>query len=453
MSSKKDFLSFFKSFGHKTFKGGIHPDYCKTSTEAKGIIDLEPADIMVYPVSQHLGAPAVPCVSVGDYVYFGQKIAEASGYVSANIHSSVSGKVIAIEKRLHSSGVNMDCIVIENDNKDALCPEIKENDWTKLSPRELIDIVKEAGVVGMGGATFPTHVKLSPPEDKRIEYVIINGAECEPYLTSDHRAMLETPEDLILGLKIMLKIFGLSTGYIGVEDNKSDAIKVLEECAKAEEDVKINIIKLKTKYPQGAEKQLIYAVSKRMVPKGKLPLDVGAVVNNIDTCTAIARAVRDGLPAIKRIVTISGDCIKESANFRIRIGTPVSYVIEKCGGFVTEPKKVIMGGPMMGVSIPNLDVPIIKGSSGIIAFSEQITDVIYKESPCLRCGKCVKVCPMNLLPNVLKLYADNDDFEALDKYNLSECIECGACSYICPAQQHPVQSIRTAKLKKAKLKA
>ena len=324
---------------------------------------------------------------------------------------------------------------------------VSARDIYSVSSEELVAIVKEAGIVGMGGATFPTHIKLSPPPDKKIDYVIINGAECEPYLTSDHRVMLETPTEIIGGLKIIMQIYGLDTGYIAIEANKPDAIELMREYADRENAANIKIVPMVTKYPQGSEKQLIYAVTKRRVPRGKLPMDVGASVHNIDTCAAIYRAANMGVPLIKRIVTMGGDCVKEPSNFRVRIGTPMSYLIEKAGGLVAEPKKVIMGGPMMGTAVTSLDVPVIKGTSGVLVLSESKVEHLTGEGSCLRCGKCVKACPMNLLPNVLKLHSDNDDFENMQKLNITECIECGSCSYVCPAGQHPVQSIRTAKIK------
>lgn len=442
----KEFFKI-KSGEIKTFPGGIHPDDAKEQTNKKEIINLDAPDILVFPLSQHIGAPAQPCVKVDDEVKAGQKIGEASGFVSANIHSSVSGKVIAIEPKLHSNGTLVNSVIIENDRNYTSVDGIRGNDYKKLSSAEIIDIVREAGIVGMGGATFPTHVKLSPPKDKKIEYAIINGAECEPYLTSDHRAMLETPDDIILGLKIIMKIFGLKTGYIAVESNKPDAISVMKEYASKETECEIKVITLQTKYPQGSEKHLIYAVTGRRVPRGKLPMDVGAVVDNIDTCAAIARAVSQGLPLTQRIVTVSGDCVSNPSNYRVKIGTPVSYLLEKAGGLLAEPKKVIMGGPMMGTALSSTDVPVIKGTSGILAFSEKNTEKVYSEESCLRCGRCVKACPMKLLPNMLKLYSIADNFEMLEKYNAAECIECGSCSYVCPALQHPVQSIRIGKAK------
>ena len=450
----KNFIADKFKKEYSTFPGGIHPKDMKSYTNKKKIVDIDAPDVMVFPMSQHIGAPAQPCVSVGDEVLVGQKIGEAQGDFSANIHSSVSGKVISIEPKLHPNGSMVNSVVIENDRNYTVSTDFKTiDDIYSVSSEELVAIVKEAGIVGMGGATFPTHIKLSPPSDKKIDYVIINGAECEPYLTSDHRVMLETPTEIIGGLKIIMQIYGLDTGYIAIEANKPDAIELMREYADRENTVNIKIVPMVTKYPQGSEKQLIYAVTKRRVPRGKLPMDVGASVHNIDTCAAIYRAANMGVPLIKRIVTMGGDCVKEPSNFRVRIGTPMSYLIEKAGGLVAEPKKVIMGGPMMGTAVTSLDVPVIKGTSGVLVLSESKVEHLTGEGSCLRCGKCVKVCPMKLLPNVLKLHSDNDDFENMQKMNITECIECGSCSYVCPAGQHPVQSIRTAKIKLRNKKA
>ncbi|MBQ9757102.1 MAG: electron transport complex subunit RsxC [Clostridia bacterium] len=433
-------------FGLATFKGGIHPDDMKAATCKKPIVDLPASREMVYPLQQSLGVPAVPCVQVGDRVLMGQKIAEAGGFVSAHIHSAVSGIVTAIEPRMTVSGIKMNSIIIENDGLDELCDIIKPKDWRDMSPKEIVEVVREAGVVGLGGATFPTHIKLSPPEGKKVEYVIINGAECEPYLTSDHRAMLETPEEIIEGLKIMLKVFGLKTGYIGIEVNKPDAIEKMAEYAEKEKDVEIRVVALKTKYPQGSEKHLIKAVTGREVPSGKLPVDVGTVVDNIDTCAAIARVFMYGTPLLKRIVTVSGDCVQNPSNFRVRIGTNVQDVIEKCGGFIKPAAKVIIGGPMMGVAISDVDIPIIKGSAGILGFS---ADAVAKKKVqnCLRCGRCAEGCPMNLLPNALKDAVLLEDMEKLNKLGVMDCIQCGSCTYVCPAEQTPLQYIRTGKAK------
>lgn len=432
-----------------TFKGGIHPEYMKDETANKPIVSLEAPEKLVFPMQQHIGAPAVPCVNVGDRVLLGQRIGEAQGFVSAHIHSSVSGTVEAIELRLHPNGNMVLSVVIANDGLDEKHPDIKPREGVEsLTAKEIIDIVRDAGIVGMGGATFPTHVKLSPPPDKKIEYVIVNGAECEPYLTSDHRAMLETTVEVIEGLKLMMKIFGLKTGYIGIEMNKADAIERMMEYAARETEVEIKVIKLKTKYPQGSEKHLIKAVTGREVPPGKLPMDVGVVVDNVDTVAAIARAVYFGRKLTRRIVTVGGDCVKNTANFRVRIGTSLDYVLEKSGGFKKTPAKIILGGPMMGIAVSDMTVPIIKSSSGVLAFGAAVSKV-HKESNCLRCGKCVDGCPMRLLPNALKAAVLEDDMEKLEKLNVMDCLACGACAYVCPAEQNPLQYIKTGKTKLA----
>lgn len=429
-----------------TFKGGIHLSDMKTDTEHKAIIDIEAPPVLVFPLSQHIGAPAVPCVAVGDRVLEGQKIAEMSGFVSANIHSSVSGRVTAIGPVLVPSGAVADAITVENDGMGEVCSYMKPLDPETASPEKIVERVKEAGIVGMGGAAFPMHVKLSPPEGKRIDCVIINGAECEPYLTSDHRAMLETTQEIISGLKLILKVFGLKEGYIAIETNKRDAVLRLTDYLKSETDVNIKIAAVKTKYPQGSEKHLIKAVTGREVPSGKLPMDVGALVSNIDTCAAVARAVIFGKPLTKRIVTVSGDCISEPCNLRVPIGTSFEHLVKVCGGFSKTAAKLIMGGPMMGTALSSLEVPVIKGSSGLLAFSETMAESRTRQS-CLRCGRCVSGCPMNLLPNMIKEAVCADDTEKMAKLNINDCIQCGSCSYVCPAEQNPLQYIRTGKLK------
>ncbi len=432
----------------RTFKGGVHPREMKEATCKKEIVDLDAPQEMVYPLSQHIGAPAKPCVKVGDMVCMGQLIGEADGMMSANIHASVSGKVKAIEKRLHPNGAMVPAIVIENDGCDTYMPpfDVPANKYQDLTRETLADMIKNAGIVGMGGAAFPTHVKLSPPPDAKIDYIIINGSECEPYLTSDHRAMLETPAEIVGGLKILLHAFGLHSGYIGIEDNKKDAIELLQLYAEKEKEKKIHIVPMKTKYPQGAEKQLIQVVTGRKVGPGKLPYQVGCIVLNIDTCCSILRAFRDRMPVIQRIVTLGGDALKNPMNVRVRVGTPFSYVLEQSGGFVEEPKKVLMGGPMMGTAVPNLTVPVIKGTSGILCLGERKAR-LEKEGACIRCAKCVYACPMNLLPNVLDSAARRNDFDMLKKQNISDCIECGSCAFICPARRRQVQQIRVAKVK------
>lgn len=431
----------------KTFRGGVHPNDMKEPTAGKAIVELDPSQEMVYPVAQHIGAPASPIVEVGGIVYAGQKIAEAGGFVSACIHSSVSGTVKAIEKRLHPNGLMVNSIVIEDDGQDTIYPNLKGcDDYTQLSPKEIIEIIKEAGIVGLGGATFPTHVKLSPPPEAKIDYVIVNAAECEPYLTSDYRTMLEIPEQIIGGLKIVMHIFGLKDGYIGIEDNKELAIETMNALAAKSKDVDIHVEKLKTKYPQGGEKQLINAITGRKVGPGQLPYQVGAIVCNVDTCRAIYQAVKRGLPVMTRVVTTGGDCVKNPGNYKVRIGTSLKDVIEQTGGFVQEPTKLIMGGPMMGMAIPTLDVPAVKGTSGLLAFGPDLA-YGFEENACLRCGKCVYACPMKLLPNRLDEAARADDFKALEKLNIADCIECGSCAFSCPSKRRQVQQIKVAKVK------
>ncbi|MDK2801405.1 MAG: H+/Na+-translocating ferredoxin:NAD+ oxidoreductase subunit [Clostridiales bacterium] len=426
-----------------TFKGGIHPHDNKHHTEKIAIKSLKIPGKLFFPIQQHIGAPCEPLVAVGDEVKMGQKIADSKAFVSAPIHSSVSGKVVAIEPVLHPGGSKVLSIVIENDGKDTVHESVvPKGDLSTLEPKQIIDIVREAGIVGMGGAAFPTHVKLSPPPDKKIDYVIVNGAECEPYLTADHRMMLESPEDIIYGLKAIMKVLGLNKGYIGIEENKQDAIKVMKEYAAKEGG--IEIVVLKTKYPQGAEKQLIKVVTGREVPSGGLPADVGAIVNNISTCTAIAQAIKTGMPLISRVVTVTGSAVKQPANYLVRIGTSFRTLFEASEGFNEDPAKIIMGGPMMGIAQFSIDVPVVKGTSGLLALTKK--DVALKpESPCIRCGKCVDACPMNLLPIYISAYAKKNDLEKAEEYNAVDCIECGSCSYVCPSKRHLVQSIRVAK--------
>ncbi len=426
-----------------TFKGGVHPNDNKNHTCAKPIEILAPPSELVYPMAQHIGAPCTPCVAVGDYVKMGQKIGDSEAFVSSPIHASVSGTVKAIEMRPVPNGTMVESIIIENDFQDTPDDSIAPIDYESVAPDDIPALIRDAGVVGMGGATFPTHVKLTPPADKKIDTVIVNGAECEPYLTSDHRVMLETPDEVVLGLKIVLYRFGITNGHIAIEENKPDAIAVMKNKCGADG---ICVDVLKKKYPQGGEKQLIYAVTKRTVPVGKLPADVGVVVLNIDTVAAIARKFKYGTPLMRRIVTVVGTPLTKTANYNARIGTPVEYIIEQNGGFTEEPKKVILGGPMMGVPQFRLDVPIIKGTSAILCLTHEEAE-IPDESPCIRCGKCVDHCPMHLMPLYLSEFAKKDDMESCEKYNITACLECGCCSFECPAKRHLVQNIRIGKQK------
>ena len=427
----------------KTFKGGIHPPYNKERSRYLSIENLECSKEMIFPLSQHIGAPASPVVKVGDRVCTGQLIAAASGFVSANIHSSVSGTITAIKPCLHPNGAEVMSIVIENDFKYEKDSSVTANSSSDmLSTEEILEIVRNAGIVGMGGATFPTHVKLSPPADKKIEAVIVNGAECEPYLTSDHRVLLESPEGVLKGLKACMKALNVTVGYVAIEDNKEDAIKTVSETAKAFDC--ITVVPLKTKYPQGSEKHIIKAVTGREVPSGGLPADAGVVVINVDTANSISTAIDTGMPLITRIVTVGGDAMKEARNFRVRIGTPVKDVIEAAGGFCAEPDKILLGGPMMGTAIASTEVPIIKGTGAVLAFTKKAAPTPGK---CMRCGKCVDACPMHLQPLLLRAYGKKGDLDMLKKLNITDCIECGVCSYLCPGGQNPLQYIRVSKLK------
>jgi electron transport complex protein RnfC len=332
-------------------------------------------------------------------------------------------------------------IVIKNDFEDRLCPSIKsKGTLDSLEPKQIIDMIRDAGIVGMGGAAFPTHVKLSPPPEKPIDTIIVNGAECEPFLTADHRIMLEHPDDVVLGLKAVMKALNVKKAYIGIEDNKRDAIAEMTKAAGGEN---IDVLTLKVKYPQGAEKQLIYAVTKREVPSGKLPMDVGAVVVNAGTAYQIAQAIRLGMPLFERVVTVTGS-VNTPSNLLVRLGTPISHVIGHVGGLSGQIQKVISGGPMMGITLHSLDAPVMKGTSGILALDENMARPA-EQSPCIKCGKCVDICPMGLLPYLISANAEKDRFDEAEKFNALDCIECGSCSYICPANRHLVQGIRLAK--------
>lgn len=425
-----------------TFKGGLHvPDY-KDLTCCKPIKALDGDKIHIFPLQQHIGAPLDLKVAKGDTVKVGQVLADSDAFVTTPVHSSVSGVVSDIKPYLHPSGAKVTAVFIENDFSYEKCVDIHPYNPDKMSKEELLKVVRDAGIVGMGGAGFPTHVKLSPPPEKKIEYLIINGAECEPYITADHRRMLEMPDMIIDGIKIALKILGLSEAYIGIETNKKDAIEIMSQ--KAAEAGNIKVCPLKPKYPQGAEKQLIYAITKRQVPSGGLPADAGAIVLNIDTVSQISQAFRTGMPLTKRIVTVSGDCIKEPANFEVYTGVTFQYIIDAAGGFVDDVKKLVMGGPMMGIAQYSTEVPVVKTTSSLLALSKEGGG--YDDySPCIRCGKCVDHCPMHLMPLYLSKYSVEGNLERAEEYNILDCIECGLCSYLCPGKQGPLHNIRIAK--------
>ena len=428
--------------GISTFKGGVHPYDGKDLAKDQPIRRIKPKEILVYPLSQHIGAPASPIVAVGDTILRGQKIAEAGGFVSAPVFASVSGTVKAIEPRHVATGDLVNSIIIENDG------EMKETDFhgvedvASLSKEQIIEKVKEAGVVGMGGAGFPTHVKLSPKEPDKIEFIIANCAECEPYLTADYRRMLENPEELIGGMKIVLRLFDHAKGILGVEDNKPDCIQKLKELTKDEE--RIEVMPLKTKYPQGGERQLIYATTGRSINSKMLPADAGCIVDNVETLVAINRAVKEGKPVMDRIFTVTGDAVANPGNFEYCIGMSYAEILEEAGGFKEDPEKMISGGPMMGFAVFSLEIPTTKTSSSLLCFKKD--DVSASEvTACINCGRCVSVCPEQIVPSRLAKMSQFHDSESFERWNGMECIECGSCSYICPAKRPLAQLIKTMK--------
>lgn len=423
-----------------TFTGGIHPYDGKDLSKDKPIAEIFPKGELVYPLSQHIGAPANPIVKKGDRVLAGQKIAEASAFISAPVHATVSGIVKVIEPRRVVTGDSIMSIVVESDGLYETVKFAPALDIATATREELIERIKEAGIVGMGGAGFPTYVKLSPKNPDKIEYVIVNCAECEPYLTSDYRRMVEEPEKLINGLQVLLALFPNAHGILAVEDNKEDCIHLLKKLTK--DDNRITVKALKTKYPQGAERQLIYAVTGRRINSSMLPADVGCIVNNVDTVVAIYHAVFEGKPLMERIVTVTGDAVNNPRNFKVPVGTNYHELIEEAGGFKVQPEKIISGGPMMGFGIFELDIPVTKTASALLCLSKD--DVSAMEpTACIRCGRCVEVCPGRILPNKLMMAAIHDDEETFLKLNGMECCECGCCSFICPAKRPLTQTIKS----------
>jgi electron transport complex protein RnfC len=426
-----------------TFRGGIHPPHFKKQTEEKAIEAAPIPSVVVIPLAQHIGAPCDPVVKVGDLVKVGQKIGESQAFVSSPIHSSVSGTVKKIELRQSPGGAKVKSIIIESDGQQTVDESVKpRGSVDSLSAEELKGIIKECGLTGMGGAGFPTHVKLSPPKEKPIDIVIINGAECEPYLTSDHRVMLEMPEKVVQGTLAVMKVLGVEKGVIGIEGNKPDAIKSMKNAVK--DYPTLSVAELQTKYPQGGEKSLIFAVTGREVPSAGLPMDVGAVVQNISTVAAISDAVATGMPVVERVVTITGSAVKEPKNLMVKMGTSFNEVVEFCGGYTDDLGKIINGGPMMGIAQYTGEVPVIKGTSGILVLNKK--DAIRpEESNCIRCGKCVDVCPSGLQPFMISKNTLLGRYEEAEAFHAMDCIECGSCSFVCPAKRPLVDAIRIAK--------
>ncbi|MBO4902639.1 MAG: electron transport complex subunit RsxC [Lachnospiraceae bacterium] len=422
-----------------TFKGGIHPYDGKDLSKDKPIQEIVPQGEMVYPLSMHIGAPATPIVEAGERVLKGQKIAEAAGFVSSPVYASVSGTVRTIEKRLTVTGDRVDCIIIDNDGLYEEAPPMPVKPVEDMTKEDILTLIREAGIVGMGGAGFPTHVKLSPKEPDKINYVIANCSECEPYLTSDYRRMMEVPERLVLGLKIILLLFDHAKGILAVEDNKPDCIRKLKELVIDEPRISVKV--LKTKYPQGSERQLIYATTKRAINSSMLPADAGCIVNNVDTICAVFSAVIEGHPLMYRVVTVTGDAVNDPRNFIVPIGTNYAQLIDAAGGFKVKPEKIVSGGPMMGFALFDINVPVTKTSSALLCMSKDEV-AKWKPSQCIKCGKCLEVCPARLMPSKLADFAENGDEEQFVKYNGMECVECGSCSYTCPAKRQLVQSIK-----------
>jgi len=438
-------------FKKLTFKGGVHPPEHKELAEHKGIEILPPPAKIVVPVVQHIGAPAEPVVAVGDTVKTGQKICEAKGFVSVPSHSSISGTVVAIEKKPHPIGGNVMSIVIESDGKDEMAASIKAiPNYMAQKVEEMKAKIKDAGIAGMGGAAFPTHVKLSPPAEKSIDTFILNGAECEPYLTSDARLMLEHPNEIIEGTRIIMKVLGCKNGYIAIENNKPEAIKIFQKLIREAGD-HIDVIGLNVKYPQGAEKQLINAITRREVPAGGLPMDVSCLVQNVGTAKAVYEAVSSNKPLYERVVSVTGEGVQQPKNLLVRIGTSFNELINYCGGLTPNAAKIINGGPMMGIAQYSLDVPVTKGTSGIVILSEKQAK-LPDPGPCISCARCVDSCPMNLMPNYLASLVEYKRFQDAMNNGVLNCIECGCCSYVCPAKIRHVHLFKFGKMEANKLK-
>jgi len=433
----------------KTFKKGVHPAEFKQFSEHKNIEILPVPKEVFIPLQQHIGAACIPIVEKGMEVKTGQLIGRSGGFVSSTTHASISGKIKTIEMIPHPLGINILTIHIVGDGNDDWI-ELPEpiSDWENLSIEQINDIVLNAGIVGLGGAAFPTQVKLNPPKNKTIDTFILNGCECEPYLTADHRLMVERTEEVVIGVRILMKALGVSRAIIGIESNKPDAIDIMTRAT--EKFWGIIIQPLEVKYPQGAEKMLIDAILRRKVPAGGLPMDVGVVVNNVGTALAVAEAVLKRKPLIERVVTVTGQGIREPKNVLARIGTSFQNLIDFCGGLTDEAVKVLMGGPMMGVAQSALSVPVIKATSGIVCLTDK-NYIATKEYPCIRCGACIRACPINLIPTRLARLSQFEKWDDAEQCGVTNCIECGSCAFVCPAAIPLVQHIRIGKMRVAEV--
>ena len=429
----------------KTFRlGGVHPPENKLSAD-KPIEELPLPKSVFIPVAQHIGAPATPVVKRGEEVKVGQLIAKSSSFVSTNIHSSVSGKVKKIDFSADSSGYPKQGVQIDVDG-DEWMDEIDRSEQLvkefNLEAQEIVSKIQEAGIVGLGGATFPTHVKLVPPKGMKAEVLLINGVECEPYLTSDHRLMLEKADEILTGTKLLMKALKVEKAVIGIENNKPDAIQLLSK--KCKDHQGISVAALKVKYPQGGEKQLIKAVTGKEVPSGALPIAVGAVVSNVGTAFAVYEAVQKNKPLFERVITITGKGVEKPSNFKVRVGTPTSALVEAAGGLPENTGKVISGGPMMGRAVPSLDIPVTKGTSGILLMINEESKR-GESNPCIRCSRCTGVCPMGLEPYFLRTVSEKELFERAEENRIMDCIECGSCSFTCPSNLPLLDYIRFGK--------
>jgi electron transport complex protein RnfC len=433
-----------------SFKGGIHPPEMKGLAENKPVAKASVPKSLTVPLVQHIGAPCKATVEVGQQVKEGQVIGETQAFVTSPVHAPVAGKVKKIEHALHPLGIKLPAIILEageEEEREYLKP--LGDDPETLDPKQMLERVQQAGIVGMGGATFPAHVKFSPPKDKVIDTFILNGCECEPYLTADYRLMLERGEDVLLGTRMIAKILGVQRTVIGIEENKPEAVEHLRTLSKLSgEEVQV----AQTKYPQGAEKMLIKALLDREVPSGGLPMDVGVVVSNVGTALAVCEAVRDGKPLIDRVVTVTGNGVKNPGNYLTRIGTSVQSLVDQAGGTVGTVGKLIVGGPMMGLAQSSFDIPVIKGTSGILLMQEQ-KDMISSHYPCIKCSFCVQACPVHLIPSRLSIIAEAQNWKKAEDFGVNDCIECGCCTYVCPSKRPIVQFIKTTKMKLRKLKA